>query len=242
MNPILFRYGAVAIHYSHIIYFIAFLLSYNLTFYKAKKIGIIQADWDLGINAYVIGGILGARIGYIVTHVSYFMDRWREAFTLWHGAFTLWGSILGFILTAMLCAYCRKKPEIWSKGLDILAVAYPVFLSISQLALWTEGEGWGKIGYGFGAMWQGGLSRYPLWGGYLFAYLLVAGLIFNRKSRWSGENFLLMSAGLALINLLFTPWIPFLENLDQTIHIFWVLSFLVAAFLIILWKRYKQRV
>ncbi|MHB1652036.1 MAG: prolipoprotein diacylglyceryl transferase [Desulfitobacteriaceae bacterium] len=233
MNPILFRYGAFALHYSHVIFLGAFLLSYQLSYVRARKLGIVDGDWERALTYYLIGGFLGGRAGYILEHFPLFRGRWLEMLTLWHGAFSLWGAILGFLLASVILRL-RHRPQVL-KGLDILAFAFPLFLSIAVWGLFTEGEGWGKVGQSFWTIEHGGVLRYPLWLGYSLWYFLTAARLIGRQSRWEGENFLYMSASLALAALLFAPW-TVQSSSETALQYTWSIMLLLAS----LWLLFRR--
>lgn len=238
MNPILFRYGGFALHYSHVIFMGSFLFCYQLSFTWAKRLGINKDDWDGNLTYYLFGGIIGSRLGYILSHLSEFQGRWRESLTLWHGAFSVWGAILGFLFTAVILNYLNKKASF--KGLDILGFVFPLFLGLNELGLFIEGEGWGKVGEGFWVLDNSGVARYPIWLGYFIWYCITAFRLSYRKSQWDGENFLFMSASLALATLLFSGW-SLLARSELAFNYIWSILFLLGS-LIILFRKEKIKI
>lgn len=204
MNPIFFRDGGFALHYSQVIFLGAFLISYLLSRKRARKFGFADPEWERALTYYAVGGFVGGRVGYVLANSAMFQGRWSEVLTLWHGAFTLWGALIGFLAAAQILK--RVSRHCAGLGLDVLAPIFPLFLGIAEWGLFTEGEGWGRIGQGFLALEQGGVARYPLWLGYSLWFLLTAvGLTFKSRRR-DGESFAYMSASLGLATLVFTPF------------------------------------
>lgn len=233
MNPILFRYGGFALHYSQVIFLAAFGLTYQLSHHRAKKLGITTADWERALTYYVLGAVLSARLGYVLSNLPLFFGRWREALTFWHGAFTVWGAILGLVLAALVL---KKRGQAGIPGLDILALVFPLFLGLAEWGRFTEGEGWGRMGQGLLTWEHSGAARYPVWFFFSLWYLLTALVLAGRKARWAGEHFLIMVASMALAALVLTP-LSILPGAEALMQYAWGILFLgVAA---IMWLKLR---
>ncbi|CAA7601916.1 Prolipoprotein diacylglyceryl transferase [Acididesulfobacillus acetoxydans] len=204
MNPILFHYGGFAVHYSEVIYAGSFIVSYFLSFRRARTLGFTDPEWERALLYYAAAGLLGSRGGYILTHVTMFEGRWAEVLTPWPGAFTLWGALLGFLAAAQILRHIRRDRP--GRSLDVLAPIFPLFLGLAEWGLFTEGEGWGRSARGFLALQQGGVARYPLWLGYSLWFLLTAGALAFRTPKREGTSFAYLSASLGLATLAFTPF------------------------------------
>lgn len=229
MNPILFRYGGFALHYSQVIFIVAFWLAYQRSQRRAKKLGISASDWERALTYYAVGAVLGGRLGYILSNMPLFFGRWHEAFSFWHGAFTVWGAILGFWLAALVL---QKFGHEGIRGLDIIAFAFPLFLGLAEWGRFTEGEGWGRVSQGFLSLEYGSVERYPLWLGFSLWYVVTALIVARRQPRWAGEAFVWMMASLSGAALVFTPF-AFLVPLDAMVQYAWGAVFLVAAVLLL---------
>ncbi|GAB6174678.1 hypothetical protein JCM15765_41560 [Paradesulfitobacterium aromaticivorans] len=231
MNPIFWRYGSFVIRYSHLIFLGAVLLSYNLSFRKAKSWGIAPEQWEKSLSFFIVGGVLMSRLSYVLTHISYFEGNLRGVVTLWHGAFTVWGATIGFALTAISCRYlCRNQDkEVWKQGLDVISVVFPLFLSIAVWGLWTEGEGWGKAASILGTWLNSADFRYPLWLIYSVWYLVTSLVLTIRTPRKNGENFYLMALSFAVIHLALTPVTIFIDNSELIVQLIWTILFLIGG-------------
>lgn len=217
MNPILFRYGGFALHYSHVIFLTAFWLAYQTSQHRAKKLGISASDWERALTYYAVGAVLGSRLGYILSNLPLFFGRWREAFSFWHGAFTVWGAILGLWLAAFVL---QKLGHEGMRGLDLIAFAFPLFLGLAEWGLFAEGEGWGRVSQGFLSLEHSGLERYPVWLGFSLWYLVTALILARRQPRWDGQAFVWMVTSLAVASLVFTPF-TFLVGLGAMVQYSW---------------------
>lgn len=231
MNPIFFRYGGLAIRYSQLIFLLAFILSYQLSTHS-KKTGLSDEVREHALFYLLVGGLIGGRLSYFFVNWDSFSGRWTEGLTLWHGAFTLWGSLLGFWLTAKFGQKFVKLPqEIWNWTLNQLAFSFPLFLAVSQWSLWFEGEGWGKLGKGWGVLEQSGLSRYPIWLYFSLGYLAIGLYIFFSKTH--KNPFCRMLTGISFINLTFTPWMFFVDSTTFILHLAWSSIYFIVSLLLI---------
>lgn len=233
MNPILFRYGGFALHYSHVIFLAAFWLAYWFSHYSAEKSNLDTEAWERALTYFLIGAVLFGRLGYVLSNLPLFWGRWRETLTFWHGAFTVWGTIFGFFLAALIL---EKRGFKGIQGLDIIAAAFPLFLGIAQWGRFTEGEGWGRLGQGLLTLEHSGSARYPVWLGFFLWYLLTAMILTRRKPHWDGERFLVMSGSMALASLVLTPLSVLVPGQD-IIQYAWGILFLLAT--IVIWIKKK---
>ncbi len=78
----------------------------------------------------VAGGLLGARLGYVLTHSGRFEARPLSVFYVWEGGLTLAGMLIGGAIAA-LYFLDRYKGDSWA-FLDALAVGLPVAQAIGR--------------------------------------------------------------------------------------------------------------
>lgn len=231
MNPIFFKYGGLALRYSHLFFMLAFFIAYHL-YTKFETDPLEQENLEKSFYLVVLGGVLGGRLSYIIMNWSLFEGQWLDVFTLWHGAFTLWGTLLGFIITANLMSpRARNLFNEKEKSLTRLAYSFPFFLSLSQWGLWFEGEGWGRQAGGFGTLSQGGLSRYPLWLYFFIGYLILSVILFLFRKK--SNVFIQMLLGIGTINILLTPLILFVRKSDLVIYLTWTIILILGSTLVL---------
>lgn len=83
---------------------------------------------DLAIRM-VFAGILGSRVGYVLSHWQYFISDQRNVFDIGDGGMSVGGAIIAGLLVSFL--YCRQKKLSW---LQICDTAMPGILSGQILA------------------------------------------------------------------------------------------------------------
>lgn len=87
------------------------------------------------IFAAVIGGLLGAKLYYVVI-----LGNWDALFT--RGGFVFWGGLIGGMLAVMLVIWRKKIPmlRIFDVGAPAIAAAY----AVGRTGCWAVGDDYGK--------------------------------------------------------------------------------------------------
>ncbi|MCP5397644.1 MAG: TlpA family protein disulfide reductase [Sphingomonadaceae bacterium] len=75
----------------------------------------------------LVGGLVAARIGFVLQHLDAFARDWWSAFAFWQGGFSLWA---GAITAAAIIAWRMKPRAAMLKGIGVLGLV---------LALWFTG-------------------------------------------------------------------------------------------------------
>jgi phosphatidylglycerol---prolipoprotein diacylglyceryl transferase len=122
VDSIAFQFGSITVHWFGVFIAGAFLAGMWTATRRAPRIGISgEVVADLIIPWLLIGGIVGARLMFVVT---YWQDEfvgkpWWEVFMIQRGGLVFYGGMIGAALTTIV--YARyKKVSLW-KLADILA-------------------------------------------------------------------------------------------------------------------------
>jgi len=101
MYPVLIRVGSFELRTYGVIVGLSFLLGLWLSVREAKRKGLDPAlVQDFAFYAF-LGGIVGARLYYVVlSQPDYFMRRPWEIFAIWHGGLGILGALAGGFLAA----------------------------------------------------------------------------------------------------------------------------------------------
>ena len=149
MYPILVNIGPVPIHTYGFLIAIGFLLAVNV----AKRLAIrakldVERVLDLSFWCLLVG-FLGARILYIITRASYFIQDPLAMFKVWEGGLVFLGGPL--LVVPFVAWYVRKyKLPIW-KTLDALGPGLVIAHAFGRLGCLTAGCCYGKpTGTSFG--------------------------------------------------------------------------------------------
>lgn len=124
-----FGYGAML--------FVAFLASTNLAAWRARREKLDpELLYDLALWVF-IGGLVGARVFYVV---QYWGDRVKtiaDIFRIWEGGIVLYGSIIGGTLTFF--AYRLIRPFPLMPVLDVVAPSLVLGIALGRLGCFLNG-------------------------------------------------------------------------------------------------------
>lgn len=192
-----------------------FLTTYAIILSLSAALGLGLSSWlsgddknfslDAGLGVLLIS-LLGARIGFIIRNLPYFIDQPGEIPQLWLGGLS-WPGALIAAGAAILGVHL-----IWKEPLGELADSYLPLLGVLSMAIWLTGWGAG-IGYGpqvsgwFGILVKDSfgmtLKRFPLpIIGATLSGLWIAGTILFplKRKRKPGFRAAIGVGGIALIN------------------------------------------
>ncbi|MGH8103139.1 MAG: prolipoprotein diacylglyceryl transferase [bacterium] len=79
----------------------------------------------------VLGGMIGTRLGYVVTNWSQYADRPGDIFKIWLGGLSLHGMIIGGMLAYLIYCWIRKVSP-WLIG-DFFALGLPIGTAIGRI-------------------------------------------------------------------------------------------------------------
>ncbi len=94
--------------------------------------------------------LVGARIGYVSEHFSYYSSHGLEAIQIWQGGFTWQGAVLAAIIGLVLISLILRKPIL--PLLDQMSLMILPIAALVWAGCWTEGIAYGITVPG-GAWW-----------------------------------------------------------------------------------------
>lgn len=147
MFPVLFRVGGFALHTYGLFVAVGFLAGLAAAGAAAKRAGCSK---DLVNDAglpLLAGGLLGARLFYVLFHAGEFAGAPADIFKVWRGGLMWQGGLLGGVLAGIL--YFRRKKVPLGTAADVFAPG---------LAL---GQAFGRIGCFFAGCCYGATCRWP---------------------------------------------------------------------------------
>jgi len=145
INPVLFSILGLDIRYYGLFYVIGFIIVYFFMKYLAKerKLGLSK-DEILDFLFYIlIGGLIGARIGYVISHFSNYSGNLVSAFYIWQGGLAFYGGLIGALLVALF--FCKKKNINFYKIADIVVIPLALAMALVRIANFINGELYGRI-------------------------------------------------------------------------------------------------
>ncbi|MFX3618514.1 MAG: prolipoprotein diacylglyceryl transferase [Sporolactobacillus sp.] len=140
-GPVLFRIGPIPINTLGAAVALATLLGLWMINREAKSQSI-QTDYMMEFVIYcVLGGVVGARLWFVLFKWSYYVVHPAEMFMVWMGGLAIQGGILGGILVGIWLAKKHKLP-VWQVA-DIVAPALILGMAIGRLSDFLTGDAYG---------------------------------------------------------------------------------------------------
>lgn len=100
MFPYLFEIGGFQIRVYSIMYLVSVLIALYFARQKSKKMQINPNYTENIVIFAFLGGILGARIYYVLFKWGYYSKTPWEIIAIWHGGLAIHGGIIGGVITA----------------------------------------------------------------------------------------------------------------------------------------------
>ncbi len=193
MHPVLFRLGPFIVWSYTALLDVGLIVGLVVAYTAARqRLPDTQAVIDAGFYT-VLGGIVGARLDYVIGNWAYFATHWVEALSVWKGGLGFHGAFLGGL--AALLVYTRYRSLPFWPIADALALG----LAAGQVLGWV-GCLLGGAAYGVTGVrpnWLAGYAMLPdIYGitnarfatqpvGALASLGLLAGLWAVSRRRWA---------------------------------------------------------
>ncbi len=144
MHPVLVKIGPVEIRYYGLMYVVGIVIGLFLLRREVdrKRIGLTKDDVISYVFWTVVGGILGARIYYVIfMWKDFYAANPLEIFALWHGGLAIHGGILGGALFIYL--FSRVKNVHYFDLLDATAPLLALGQAFGRIGNFMNGDAHG---------------------------------------------------------------------------------------------------
>jgi phosphatidylglycerol:prolipoprotein diacylglycerol transferase len=142
MFPTICRIGPVAIHSFGVMVAIAAIICSLLMARESKRFGMSPQDvYDLVFWSF-LGGIIGARIFFILLNISFFMETPSEILMLQNGGLAWQGGLVGGALVVFLFIRYKKWPVL--RTADFVAPYLALGHAIGRVGCFLNGCCYGK--------------------------------------------------------------------------------------------------
>ena len=139
MHPIAFRIGSIEIYWYGILMALTFLSAYLIAHYFGKWHGISADIMDRLFFSSALVGLVGARLGVVVTELDYYLAHPKEIFA--RGGMASHGAIAAIMLAAIITVR-KYKLEYWRIA-DIASPILPVGHIFIRTGNFLNGELYG---------------------------------------------------------------------------------------------------
>ncbi len=143
MHPVLFTFGPLEVRFYGLMYVVAIIVGTAIIRAEVRRKGIALTGDEVSnfILWTVIGGILGARLYYVVFNAGYYMRVPVEIPAIWHGGLAIHGGIAGGITAAWI--YLRKKKVSFWQLSDCVAPALILGQAFGRFGNFMNGDAHG---------------------------------------------------------------------------------------------------
>ena len=137
MHPVLLRWGRVTLHAYGVLLAIAVFAAARLAARRAPRVGATASQvMDVCLWG-VLGGLLGARLVYVVQHWPFYAATPWEIVRLDHGGLVFYGGLLGGLAAALVVVRRVGLPG-W-RTLDLLVPSVVLAQGIGRLGCFLNG-------------------------------------------------------------------------------------------------------
>jgi len=121
---------------------VAFLFGTWLALREARRLRLDEDKVVSVILVALVGGVLGARMLYVLEHVSEFRREWGSVLALWQGGLTLYGGLVAGVFGGLLMARRLGLP-IWVTA-DALTPSLTIGGAIGRVGCYLNGCCYGR--------------------------------------------------------------------------------------------------
>lgn len=152
MFPVICTIGPFTVYSYGLMLVAAFSAGSLLACQQAKRSGINpDLIFNLLFTAFIFG-IIGARIFYVLSNLSYYLDDPREIIMLQHGGLSWFGGLIMAIVASI--AYLKTKKMRVLKVLDLIAPFVALAHAIGRIGCLLNGCCFGKPAARFGVYFE----------------------------------------------------------------------------------------
>lgn len=148
MYRILFSIGSFHVYSYGALIALAFILAILFAMKEAKKSGE-NPDRILDLSLYIIIGVLlGARLGYVIFRLDYYLKNPIEILYFRQGGLSFLG---GFLIAFFLCwVYIKRAKISFWKYTDIVAPSIAIGIGIGRIGCFLNGDDYGFVSENYG--------------------------------------------------------------------------------------------
>jgi phosphatidylglycerol:prolipoprotein diacylglycerol transferase len=159
MNPICFHIGSHPIYWYGVMMALAFmagLLHWHWLGHKTRRDTALASDLAFWL---MVGGILGARIAYVISNFDYFRAAPQEIIRVDQGGLIFYGGLIGGVLAFLVLSKWRRL-KVWDLA-DFTVTALPLGHALGRVGCFLNGC-CGGCEATSPSFLTGGLARYPV--------------------------------------------------------------------------------
>lgn len=142
VDPVAFRLFGLEVRWYGLIIVLGIILAFCYALYRSKSEGFSTDDMlDLFIYT-VLGGVVGARLYYVLTSLDRYDSFW-QVFEVWNGGLGIYGGIIGGTLAIFIV--CKVKKKNFVKAFDMIAPGVMIGQLVGRWGNFFNGEAYGDV-------------------------------------------------------------------------------------------------
>jgi len=127
--------------------------------------GRMAYKWRMNLDKMIdvliggtLGGVIGARLYYVLFHMDIVKDDFLEIFRIWNGGLAIYGGLIGGLLGAFVV--CRIRKVNFLNLMDLAAMSFPIGQGIGRWGNFTNQEAFGTNTSLPWGMWSEETAKY----------------------------------------------------------------------------------
>jgi phosphatidylglycerol:prolipoprotein diacylglycerol transferase len=142
--PVLFKIGPYPVHAWGLLLMVGFLLAAWRAARNSDRLYRIPGEylWDVSLWG-LFGGIVGARLAYVLQNIPEFARQPLDIFAIWTGGMTFYGGLVGGVLAGALV--CRAHKISIADTADLAALSFPIGYFFGRLGCFLNGCCYGGV-------------------------------------------------------------------------------------------------
>lgn len=139
---IAFNLGPFSIHWYGILIALGILCAYLYILHELNRRAIDRKHFEDMVFWLILGGVLGARLYYVLFNLSYFSDKPLEILQIWKGGLAIHGGLLGGALVFFIFVKKYKLP--WLLYADMILPGVLLAQAIGRWGNFFNHEAFGR--------------------------------------------------------------------------------------------------
>lgn len=141
MDPNILSFGPFVIAWHALAILVAIVIAVQIVKWEFRRKELSFAHWDAMVYWTVAGGIIGARVFYVIDHLGYHLHHPLEIFALNQGGLAIYGSVFGGFVTVL--ALCRYYHMPTLPVIDAIAPGLIMAQAFGRIGCIINGDAWG---------------------------------------------------------------------------------------------------
>ena len=141
INPNALQIGSFRITWYGVIIAVGILLAMLMAFRNAKRFGVNADKLVDVVLGGLIGGVVGARLYYVIFSWDQYKDNLSAIWHTWEGGMAIYGGVIGAFLVGMIVARCHKMHVL--PVLDLASLGFLIGQGIGRWGNFVNGEAFG---------------------------------------------------------------------------------------------------